>query len=1076
MNCGELTTECSMPKEEDSKKWKHLDGIKFPCIKDKEVMLLIGSDVPEAFWVIEKRRGGKKEPYATKSPLGWTLIGPTNSKQGRPNLKVNFARRGHGDDQLMEQLERFWKTDSSGSVFEDIELGESIEDKRARACMEESTVKVNGHYQLGLPWKYDEPILLDNRKMADKRLQCLKGRFMRDKALHESYSTTMADYIDNGFAEEVKAKQPVVERKEVMSNKTWFLPHHPVINQHKPGKVRIVFDCAAKYKGVSLNSQLLRGPDFTNNLVGVLTRFRQDKVALVADIQSMFHQVKVSPEDCGALQCLWWPNGNFMEEPKVYRMLVHLFGATSSPSCAGYALRRTAADNESEHNVAAVETVRNNFYVDDCLKSVKTTEEAIELSSQLRELLAKGGFRLTKWLSNDRQVLEKIPKSETAATVFNLDLQELPVERTLGVSWNVETDKFTFNVKVKERPNTRRGILSTTSSVYDPLGFVAPFILVAKMLLQDICTQGLGWDQEVSSQDLSRWTHWLEELPQLRNVSINRYTKSNPADEGSRGIHACEITEDCRWLRGPEFLWKADTEWPIMPVSIDNKDLEFKTPPVHSLACRATMMDVILRYSTWTKLLKGLAWLLKFKKYLLKKRKGSDAGTLPHTLSLKELKQAEMEIIKLVQHQEFGDDLCCKNRGKSIQKLNPVVIDGILRVGGRICNAPIDSDLKHPIILPSNHHVTELLIQYHHLIVGHSGAGMTWSSSRERYWIIKGGATVRKVIGNCFACKRRNTPRVQQMMGELPAVRVTPDKPPFTYVGIDYFGPLYVKQGRSKVKRYGCIFTCLTLRAVHIELANSLDTDSFLNALRRFIARRGKPEKIYSDNGTNFHDADRELRENLKILKQRKIENFLHEREIEWVFNPPTASHMGGAWERLIRSTRKILKNLLGEQVVCDEVLATVMTEVEGILNARPLTEISLDARDCEPLTPNHLILMKQSPSLPPGVFDKKDYGKRRWRQAQYLASIFWKRWRKEYLPLLQTKQRWTTPNRNIKVNDLVLVVDDNAPRDQWPLGRVVKVFPGKDGMVRQVEVRLGSKVLMRPVAKLCLLERANTD
>ncbi|XP_033109301.1 uncharacterized protein LOC117110650 [Anneissia japonica] len=428
-------------------------------------------------------------------------------------------------------------------------------------------------------------------------------------------------------------------------------------------------------------------------------------------------------------------------------MLVHLFGATSSPSCAGYALRRTAADNESEHNVAAVETVRNNFYVDDCLKSVKTTEEAIELSSQLRELLAKGGFRLTKWLSNDRQVLEKIPKSERAATVFNLDLQELPVERTLGVLWNVETDKFTFNIKVKERPNTRRGILSTTSSVYDPLGFVAPFILVAKMLLQDICTQGLGWDQEVSSQDLSRWTHWLEELPQLRNVSINRClrptvgehkhdlhvfcdasqrgyaavaylrstcqgnthcafvlgktrlsplkvmtiprlelsaavlacavsqtirkeleipvkgvtfwtdstsvlqyirnesrrfhtfvanriekihavsdpsqwryvdTKSNLADEGSRGIHACEITEDCMWLRGPEFLWKADTEWPIMPVSIDNKDLEFKTPPVHSLACRATMMDVILRYSTWTKLLKGLAWLLKFKKYLLR--------------------------------------------------------------------------------------------------------------------------------------------------------------------------------------------------------------------------------------------------------------------------------------------------------------------------------------------------------------------------------------------------------------------------------------------------------------------------
>ena len=236
-----------------------------------------------------------------------------------------------------------------------------------------------------------------------------------------------------------------------------------------------------------------------------------------------------------------------------------------------------------------------------------------------------------------------------------------------------------------------------------------------------------------------------------------------------------------------------------------------------------------------------------------------------------------------------------------MRKLSPDLINDVLHVGGRLENAPIKDDIRHPIILPINHHVTQLLINHHHEVTGLCGAGATWSSLRQRYWILKGGAAVRRVIGNCFDCKRRNAPLGEQIMAELPVARVSPDNPPFTNTGVDYFGPITVKQARSHVKRYGCLFTCLAVRAVNIEVAHKLDTDFFLNALRRFMNRRGTPQCIYSDNGSNSIGGERELREALQNINQKKVNDYFIQKEIEWHFSPPLASHMGGVWERMVK-------------------------------------------------------------------------------------------------------------------------------------------------------------------------------
>ena len=350
------------------------------------------------------------------------------------------------------------------------------------------------------------------------------------------------------------------------------------------------------------------------------------------------------------------------------------------------------------------------------------------------------------------------------------------------------------------------------------------------------------------------------------------------------------------------------------------------------------------------------------------------------------------------------------------------------------------------------------------MLAQHVGANQVLAAVREHFWIVKGRSAVRRVLSRCIQCKKVQARKGRQQMAPLPKERLTPDKPPFTNTGVDYFGPFYVTRGRSTVKRYGCLFTCLTTRAIHIEVAHSMDISSFLCALQRFISRRGKPEILWSDNGTNFHGGNRELRESIAAWNQKKL--------IIWHFNPPTASHMGGVWERMIRSTRRILVNLFKDQVVSDEALVTFMAEAEKIVNDRPLTSISENVADPEPLTPSSLLLMRSNGCLPMGVFSPMDrYSKRWWRQAQYLADIFWRRWIREYIPMLQERQKWLDPQRSLQLDDLVLVCDESLPRGQWPLGRVIETFPDRKGLVRSVKVKSRGTTKTRPIHKLVPLE-----
>ena len=423
----------------DMTQWSHLRGLNIHEFKD--ISILIGQDVPQALMPLEVRRGKDDEPYAVRTALGWTVNGPVSEDTSVADALCSFICAGESiEPSLDAQVQQFWKIDT-GDAIADSELQLSVNDKKVIDLWEQSVTMVDGHYQLDIPFVSDPPELPNNRALAERRLQCLARRLDRNPDLHKRYTAEIDSLIEAGYAEHVSSSE-----QEGSAGKTWYLPHHSVTNPNKPGKTRIVFDCSAQHAGTSLNKCVLQGPDLTNKLLGVLTRFREHQIAVTSDIRAMFHMLTVPVKDRDALRFLWWPGGDLTRPPDVYRMTVHLFGGIWSPSCASFALRRTAEDHVDEFDAETIQTVKDNFYVDDCLKSTDSVDKAVQLVEELCDLLARGGFHLTKWVSNSRQVLAAIPEARRDADCRSISLDRgcLPTARALGVLWNAEADQFSI--------------------------------------------------------------------------------------------------------------------------------------------------------------------------------------------------------------------------------------------------------------------------------------------------------------------------------------------------------------------------------------------------------------------------------------------------------------------------------------------------------------------------------------------------------------------------------------------------------------------------------------------------------
>ncbi|XP_045028397.1 uncharacterized protein LOC123471281 [Daphnia magna] len=1024
----------------------YLCDLNFPARDAGEVQILIGMDVQDAHLNIEVRRPptGVRGPNAVLTPFGWCVVGRTHPLPAVEDPSINFVKLGT-IEQLEECVERFWKTQSL-PVREAPSTFMSSSDRAAMDQLE-STIRHTGRrYEVGLPVRPHCPKLPDNKELARRKFLALERRLLLHNDLRQAVTAQMKEVFCSGHAVKVTSTAP--------GSKVWFLPYHPVRHPTKPSKIRIVYDAAARFKGTAINDILLKGPDLTTQLLAVLLRFH-----------------------CTRFRFLWREPGT--EDPiQEFKMTVHIFGAVSSPIVCSFALQRLEKD-APEHLKEVASRIRSSFYVDNLLSSFDEVDEGVSISQKLVELLKLGGFDLVQFLSSSRSFLDQLPSSSRLVPELDLDFDDLPTERTLGYLWS------------------------------------SPVVLVAKIILQDIWRLKGGWDEILPADILNRWGRFVEHLLMLELLNIPRngfgvviYLRAETSGE----VEVSFVMAKVRVAPIHQFsIPKMELQGALLAVRLANYLLEEMTLPlsnvffwvdamtvvrwIHASHRRYNVFvanriaeildsmtpsqwrhvpgvlnpadecsrglcpseldpnhrcgpvdDVVARADNLHRLIRIAAWIERFVRniqILVHRRRARERSILDgnheeaatgqseqlktgRQQSADELKSARRLLIRVSQRNSFPDDLSSLRKAKSVRpesrllKLTVYLDDaGIIRVGGRLENAPISAEARHPAVLEPKHPLTRLLIRWAHISVAHGRADRTLAEVRASYWVLKGRKATKSVTTTCLYCSRMRAKPFQPMMAPLPAERVQPFSPPFTRIGVDYLGPFPISIGR-----------------------------------RTENSRRGAPTDVFSDNDTNLTAGERELRETVTRLNDVKIADQLAQKEIRWHFSPPAAPHFGGVWERLVRSCKEALRAILGQQTVKEETFATVVIEVEGLLNNRPLTDLGADPQEFEPLTPNHFLLGRPNPHLPADVIDPEiKCFRRRWFHAQQIVDQVWSRWLREYLPTLTTRNKWTRSQNNLEVNDMVLMVDPKSPRGHWPICRVARVLPGSDGVVRVAEI-----------------------
>ncbi|XP_065365551.1 uncharacterized protein LOC135958583 [Calliphora vicina] len=891
-------------------------------------------------------------PYAANTPLGWVVFG--NVKGGRPGTQTCLLTQL---DNLNNLVANYFETENFG--VKALPVIESRDDLRAREILRNSTKRVAGRFESKLLWCNDDVVLPDSYSMALNRFFGMERKMKNNPEFGAAYKQIMSEYLQKRYVRKLSLSEV-----DTFHPRTWYLPHFGVVNPNKPGKIRMVFDAAAKVEGVSLNSKLLKGPQQYKPLPSVLFNFRIGSVAVCGDIKEMFHQVVVAEEDRCSQRFLWRDDASGPSE--VYEMLVMTFGAACSPCIAHYV--------KEIHKVAGFEMLRRHSVLWD---------EMLPIVASLQTMW-------NKW----RQELRNVVHVKVPRFYFG---NGLPLELELHIFVNASEDDW-------------------------------------------------------------RW------LPTVLNV----------ADDTTGAKNEVDFSIETRWFQGPRFLYENKADWPNKNSEKSDDLCEEELRPKFVMMVSTNLVIDFNRFSSFLRLKRTMAWVLRF----INRCRKYDKSNGSRCLCAEELRVAETSLCRLSQEECFAFEINVLKSGGSLKKDNVLFSlspyfdeNNLLRVSGRIDAASwLPLDARHPIILSPCHRFTQLFVAHVHNKMRHQNFEATIGEIRKRFWIPRLRNLLSKTTSNCNICKIRRAVPVAPFMGSLPSDRLTPYVRPFTYTGVDYFGPLNVTVGRRHEKRWVALFTCLTIRAVHLEVAYDLSTDSCILAIRNFINRRGTPLKIRSDNGKNFVGVNQEAQRFDEVFDLVKIEDELSTRGIEWQFNCPHNPAEGGIWERMVQCVKKVLRVTLKEVAPKEHTLQSFLIEAENIVNSRPLTHLPVSPEDEEPLTPNHFLLgSANTAQTPEGIeITKPVVLKKQWRIARQLRDHFWKRWIVEYLPTLTRRCEHTKP---VAPGDLVLICDPAVSRRDWKRGRVVNVFPGSDGVIRRADVQTSSGILKRPVSKLAVLD-----
>ncbi|XP_057684651.1 uncharacterized protein LOC130910980 [Corythoichthys intestinalis] len=557
LECNEIPNNRSeIPTPEAARHHSHLQQIADmipPLEPTADILLLLGRDVLRVHKVRQQINGPGDSPFAQRLDLGWVVVGdvcldgvhkpsqvnayktfilengrtsyfqPCSSQIRVKETFTEVPEHLHSSPQIVPSVHSpTYNVDNVGhQIFartaDDHKLAPSFEDAQFLQIMDSEFYQDSDNSWVGpLPFKSPRQRLPNNRQLANDRLMSLRRTLDKRPEMKAHFIEFMENMLSRGHAEVA----PPLERNQ----ECWYLPLFGVYHPKKPGKIRIVFDSSAPYEGVSLNDVLLTGPDLNNSLVGVLMRFRKEQVATTADIEHMFHCFVVKANHRDFLRFLWYKDNDISSEVAEYRMCVHIFGNSPSPSVAMYGLKRAAASGEEDYGSDVRQFIERDFYVDDALRSFPTEEEAVHVLKRAQSTLASSNLRLHKITSNRSSVLEAFPPEDRAKDIENLDLcaQDLPVQRSLGLLRNIGTDSFVFNFDEDQKPFTRRGVLSTVNSLYDPLGFLAPITIQGRFILRELNTVTADWDTALPDNMNAEWSNWKNSLQDLQGLKIPR--------------------------------------------------------------------------------------------------------------------------------------------------------------------------------------------------------------------------------------------------------------------------------------------------------------------------------------------------------------------------------------------------------------------------------------------------------------------------------------------------------------------------------------------------------------------------
>ena len=587
----------------------------------------------------------------------------------------------------------------------------------------------------------------------------------------------------------------------------------------------------------------------------------------------------------------------------------------------------------------------------------------------------------------------------------------------------------------------------------------------------------------------------VAEIQETVGVDDFRYirSKSNPADTLTRGTELSRLTD---WLEGPTFLQLPEANWPSFQVedqSIHVEEAEvFKemktsekadTSSKHGVAIsdvnavkhEATTVEANVKLeedntilhqllktcSTFSKIRRTLAYVRRFAQNARKK----NANTGP--ITVQELKESENQLFKWSQL-HLDPSVIDKKLIPSLDE------DGLIRAHGRLEDArSLPQEMRNPIILPRDHLLVKLLLRHLHTKRAHCGYKSLIHEARRKYWIIGVRSMSKALTSKCITCKKLRKKPLDQLMGQIPSLRVAAGFPPFSNTAIDMFGPLHIKLNRKTLKEAQVIiFTCMTTRAVHLELVNDKTSDAFLMAFRRFASLRGHPSVCWSDCGTNFVGAQAYLQEIMRNWNIPKIESVLSEDfccDFKWLWNIPHASHQNGVVETLIKSVRQSLDATCKSRAFTEEQWRTFLSETTYIINGRPLYPSSNDIWEGPPITPNDILMGHHLPPPQPEP-EERINPRHLLRSTQDRVNEFWKCWMRYFAPNLLPRNKWFRTRENVEVDDLVLELDPNQKRSRWNLARVVATYPGNDGLVRKARIKTQCGEYDRPIHKLCLI------